>query len=587
VLAGEFEFADFVNQSASHRIFYQTWILLHLAHASQLQITPSCVVILRSLQSEAPQQPGVCWNAPQGHTIVLASFADPVIALVVSHFGSNSVMILKFSDSSSPLKTTATFPCEQSSAMRCILSSDSSSLFVAIATYVAKELHVWQVGLGDGMAPKLLTTKLPELMARELEQLDSAVDADIIINSIWLQHRAAHDSHPEGIDVYLGSRSGVLHKLFCDAPTRATLWINSLKLSDSPLEFVFVQGDQGHRDELLVVGEGQWLIELKQQKSLKEVQPVIAAFQSFDGACNACTFRSPSTACGLIVSLRPLPKPFPLPGSDVGGAIIMTLPLVNCDAFHECSVTSLSQINIGAACSHVAVLPRLSLIIVGALVHNRASLIFISQGRIIHLRPLIDAGGGSFVSLDAREDEDNFGRFTIVATLAGGQHDAAFNVSRGDFTMFEGSVHANWDSHRDEEQTLQGGMAAVGGAGGAMCILRACMKSKIEEEERYTGGSVRQAGAKFKIWVAFDEPFYERCLRDKQVQGAGILSLYDGSSASSVKCSKQMVITCVSGSLCCFSQDNSKIAVNGCLALLLATSHFAAGLSHGTKRQQP
>jgi hypothetical protein len=468
--------------------------------------------------------------------------------------------------------------------MRCILSSDAGSCIIAVATYVQKELHLWQVCFRDGVALPLITTKLPELLSHESERCDSAQDADSIINCIWLQHQAAHDAHPAGLDVYLGSRSGMLHKAFCDVVSRATVRVDSLKLSDSPLEFVFVQGHQGHRDELLVFGEGLWLIELKQRKSLLEVQPVIAAFQSFNGACNACTFRSPSTAGGFIVSLRPPPKPFPaFPNQGIGGAIIMTLPLVNCDAHHECNVTSLSQINIGAACSHVAVLPRLSLIIVAALVHNRASLLFISQGRVIHLRPLIDAGGGSFASLDAREDEDNLGRFTIVAALAGGRHDAAFNVSRGDFTMFEGSVHTDWDAHQGE---VHGGMTAVGGAGGAICILRACMKTKIEEEEQFSGGSIRPAATKFKVWVAFDEPLYERCSRDEQVQGAGILSLAAVPSAPSVTCSRQMVVTCVSGRACVFSPDNTKIAVSRCHAMLRAASYFVAAPPRSVKCQQ-
>jgi hypothetical protein len=447
----------------------------------------------------------------------------------------------------------------------------------------------------------LVTTRLPELLSLDLQHRDSAADTDSIINSdtdsiincVWIQHQGA-----DGIQVYLGGRSGVLHKLFCNLGTRSTQLINSLKLSDSPLEFVFVQGSQACRDELLVVGEGQWLIDLKQRDTQPEVRPIVADFQSFDGACNACAFRSPSTPSGVIVSLRPLPKPFPsIPGSDVGGAIIMTLPSVDNDATHECKVTNLSQINIGAACSHVAVLPRLSLTIVAAVVHNRASLLFISQGRVIHCRPLIAAGGGEFVSMDAREDEGDLGSFTVVAALAGGRHDAAFNVSRGDFALFGASVDGDLNAHGGEERRMQGGTGAVagaggaictGGTGGAICILRARMKTKIEEGEQFSGGRVQPAATNFKVWIAFDEPFYERCARDALVQGAGILSLAAGSSAATVTGSRQLAVTCVSGATCGFSQDNARIAVK--CARRLSRRHFLIlppGPLPRARRRQP
>ncbi len=537
---------------------------------SSHQVTTSCIIALRSLQSplqqQQQQQPHVCWSAPQGHAIVLASFAGPVLSLVLSHSGSNTVMLLNFSDSASPPKIAASFPCQQSAAMRCMSSSDTGSCIVAVATYVQNELHVWQAGISGGSVEKLLCTRLPELLSKEFSRSDAAADADSIINCIWMQRHVAHDASSAGIDVFLGSRSGMLHQLFCDTVIRATRLVNSWRLSDSPLEFVFVGGSQTRRDELLVVGEGQWLIELDQQPGQQHVQPVVAAYQTFEGACNACTFRSPSTSHGVIVSLRPLPKPFhSFPGSDVGGAIIMTLPAVERGAAHVCKATTLSQINIDAACSHIAVLPRLSLTIVGALIRdrhfvNRASLLFISQGRVVHARPLITEGnGGAFVSLDAREDEADVGGFTIVFSLVGGQPDAKFNVSRGDFTMFECSADASWHARGHAEgHALQGGMTAVGGMGGAICILRARMKTKIEEEEQFFGGSVRPAAAKFKLWIAFEEPFYQRCTRDEQMQGAGMLSLAGAGAALG---GGYVVVASVSGKARAYSQDNATIEV--------------------------
>jgi hypothetical protein len=444
--------------------------------------------------------------------------------------------------------------------------------------------------VGGGLIEKLLCTKLPELLShKSARQRDAAAaaaaaaDADSIINSIWLQKHTVHDVSSDAIDVYLGSRSGMLHKLTCDIATRASRFVDSWRLSSSPLEFVFVGGSPNCRDELLVVGEGQWLIELNQQPNQQQVQPVVAPYQTFEGACNACTYRSPSTAHGVLVSLRPLSKPFhSFPSSDLGGAVVMTLPYVQCGASHVCKSTTLSQMNIDAACSHVAVLPRLSLTIVGALVHNRASLLFISQGRVIHARPLITAGGGAFVSLDAREDDRNAGQFTIVFSLAGGQHDAQFNVSRGDFTMFESSADANWGARGYAEgQVLQGGMTTVGGAGGAICILRARMKTKIEEEEQFFGGRVRPTAAKFKVWIEFDEPFYQRCSRDEQVQGAGILSLDAGDAAST---GGHVVVASVSGKTRAFSRDNASIEVMRGICVIIILSILIFGAVGAIKR---
>lgn len=528
------------------------------------QVTPSSIVVLHSLQSAAlPQQPGVCWSAPRDHTIVFASFAWPVIAIILSHLGSNTVMILNFSDHDSVPKVTASFQCEQSAALHCVPSKATSSCIVAVATYVQNELLVWRVGLEGGVVEKLLSTKLPDLLSHDSSPRDAAIDTDSIINCIWIQLHNSHDPLSTGIDIYLGSRSGMLHKLLCSTSTRAMRVLDSWKLSDSPLEFVFIGGDQHRRDELLVVGEGQWLIGLNQQQSQHLVHPVLAAHQSFEGACNSCSFRSPSTPRGVILSLRVLPKLFPSPSSsNIGGAVIMNLPSVESGSSHVCKATTLSEINIDAACSHVAVLPRLSLTIVGALVHNRASLLFISQGRIIHSRPLIAAGGGAFMSLDAREDESEAGRFTIAVTLAGGQHDASFEVGRGDFTMFEGSVGSSWDARGlGDQQTLQGGMTAAGGGGGAICILRARMKTKIEEEERFVGGNIRPTSVKFKVQIAFDEPFYQRCSRDEHVQGSGVLTLAAGGGASIVG-RAQVVVACVSGAIRVFSSENARVEVS-------------------------
>lgn len=528
------------------------------------QVTPSSIIVLRSLQNSVQQhekqQPVVCWSAPQGHTVVLASFAGPVIALVLSHLGSSAVVLLSFSDSTSPPKTAATFPCEQCAALRCTWSSVTCSCTIAVATYVQNELHMWHVAIEGGAVQKVLTTKLPELLSQQSALRDASVDCDSIINCIWMQ-RHAHDASSTGIDVYLGSRSGVLHKLFCDTAARATRVLNSWRLGESPLEFVFVGGSQSLRDELLVAGEGQWLIDLKpQQPSQQQVQPVVATHQTFEGACNACTFRSPSTAHGVIVSLRPLPKPFhSFSASDVGGAIIMTLPSVERGLSRVCKVTTLSQININAACSHVAVLPRLSLTIVGALVHNRASLLFISQGRVVHTRPLISAGGGAFVSLDAREDQENAGCFTIVFSLAGGQQGSVFNVSRQDFTLFEFSDGMNFDVRRStEDRAIEWGLTEIGESGGAVGILRARMKTKIEEEEIFYGGNARPAAAKFEVRIVFDEPFYQRCPPGEQVQGAGILSLAGAGGAAT---GSHVVVASVSGKTRAFSPDNAALEV--------------------------
>ena len=51
------------------------------------------------------------------------------------------------------------------------------------------------------------------------------------------------------------------------------------------------------------------------------------------------------------------------------------------------------------------------------------------------------------------------------------------------------------------------------------------MKTQIEEDERFVGGNVRPPAAKFKVSIVFVEPFYQRCTRDEQVQGLGILFL--------------------------------------------------------------
>jgi hypothetical protein len=536
------------------------------------QVTPSSIIVLRSLQNSVQQhekqQPTVCWSAPQGHTIVLASFAGPVVALVTSHFGSGAVVLLNFSDSTSPPKTTATFPCEQSAALRCTWSCVTCSCIIAVATYVQNELHMWHVDIEGGAVQKVLSTKLPELLLQQSAPRDAAVDSDSIINCIWMQ-RHADDASSAGIDVYLGSRSGVLHKLFCDTAARATRVLNSWRLSESPLEFVFVGGSESLRDELLVVGEGQWLVDLKPpQPSQQQVQPVVATHQTFEGACNACTFRSPSTPYGVIVSLRSLPQPLhSSSGPDVGGAVIMTLPSVECGSSRVCKVTTLSQININAACSHVAVLPRLSLTIVGALIHNRASLLFICQGRVVHSRPLISAGGGTFVSLDAREDQENAGRFTIVFSLAGGQHGAVFNVSREDFTLFECSDGMNFGARSStEERAVEWGMTEIGESGGAVGILRACMKSKIEEGEKFYCGNVRPAAAKVEVRIVFDEPFYQRCARGEQVQGAGILSLAGAGDACT---GSHVVVASVSGKTRAFSPDNAVLEVQCVSALCI------------------
>ena len=229
----------------------------------------------------------------------------------------------------------------------------------------------------------------------------------------------------------------------------------------------------------------------------------------------------------------------------------MDLPAVTSGAERVCTAAHLSLINIDAACSHVAVLPRLSLTIVAALVHNRPSLLFISQGRITHSRPLTAVGGGAFVSLDAREDlDDKIGGFTIAAALAGGQDDAAFNVSRGDFTLFEGTVGADWEAQGSAGGGgLLGGMTAASGQGGALCILRSRVKTRIEEQEQFVGGSVRPPAAKFKVWIAFEEPYYQRCTRDEQMQGVGILHLAAcaGVEHAAGRGQRTAVVACVSG----------------------------------------
>ena len=247
------------------------------ARSPPLQVTPSCVVVLRSLQKSSQdqaqaqeqqqqqqqQQPAVCWDAPQGHSIVLASFAHNVLALIVSHAGTNTVTLLHFSDASSPPRVTA-FPCDQPAALRCSMSRDSSLLLVAIATYVQYEFHLWQVDLGGGGAIKLLVTKLPQLLSQQLVQPDAgAEEADCIINCIWMHHASAGAGSPRDMDVYLGSRSGMLHRLCCSTVDRSARVVGCWKLSDSPLEFVFVGGGQGLNNELLVVGEGQWLVQLQ------------------------------------------------------------------------------------------------------------------------------------------------------------------------------------------------------------------------------------------------------------------------------------------------------------------------------------
>jgi hypothetical protein len=128
--------------------------------------------------------------------------------------------------------------------------------------------------------------------------------------------------------------------------------------------------------------------------------------------------------------------------------------------------------------------------------------------------------------------------------------------------MFEGSVGSSWDARGlGDQQTLQGGMTAAGGGGGAICILRARMKTKIEEEERFVGGNIRPTSVKFKVQIAFDEPFYQRCSREEHVQGSGILTLAAGGGASIVG-RAQVVAACVSGAIRVFSSENARVEVS-------------------------
>jgi hypothetical protein len=440
------------------------------------------------------------------------------------------------------------------------MSDDAAYCVVAIATYVQKELQMWNVDLGDSQAVKFMSTKLPELLSKSSAHRDVAVDADSIVNCIWISREPLCSESTAGIDVYLGSRSGMLHRLVCVASARAASVVDSWKLSDSPLEFVFFGCSEANRDELLIVGDGQWLLSLKKH----QVQPVVASYQSFEGACNACTFRSPITPCGVIVSLRTLPTPFPsLSNSNNGAAMIIALPNDEFGAGRVSKVTNLSQLNINAACSHVVVLPRLSLTVVAAVVRNRASLLFISQGKIVHVRPLTMTEGDEVVlSLDAREDEGSRGGFTISVALSGVHQMATFNVGRGDFTIVEGSVDAFSDALGtgkelcNSQKAAQAGLS--GGNGAAICLLRARVNSKIVEEEQFTCGSRRPAAANVELRIEFDEPFYRRFAPHERVQGVGVLSLAGPSSSS---CEEQVVAAFVDGATLAFSRDNSSIEV--------------------------